>query len=318
MSSKLGKDKETRESRGMKDAIITLDAEEGASGGITGVIRSALGGVAEAFLRKEKPRRVAWSRHPMLVPGNFTPEITLVKGIPKIIISLLAYRKIMLYISAAGRKEISWLGTVERVGKWFYVKDVLLVEQEVTAGNTILKAEGIYKLSQKLKDLPNGDEIFENLRFWGHFHPFGDATPSAGDEATMNQLFVNDEFDFFLRGICSNTGQIRFTLFLQKEGILVDDVPWSIDFIDADDDLRSRVASDVVEMVKEYVPPPPPPSRPASTHFGRTGRGFGGRVGDALDMLDRKAPCQSPVRPRLPRADESDEEDHGGDDGKKE
>ena len=195
--------------------------------------------------------RVYWSVRQKFTPHEFGPQISLSGSMPEVLIVPEALAKMYAYICAAGSDEISWLGTVEDRGNKYIIKEIFLVEQTVNGVETEMTAEGMAELSEEFMVRPDGETVWKETRFWGHFHPFSDAGPSAHDERQLHE-FLNSGHEFFLRGICSANGIIQFTLYLINRGIIITDVPWSLN-IEDNDELRQRTLAEVKEKVRKRI-----------------------------------------------------------------
>lgn len=133
-----------------------------------------------------------------------------------IVFSQQAYDKQCYFIGHC-EKEIGWLGIVEEYESMYYVEDVFLFDQEVTGGETDIKAESLADFYEKvMEDLgfEEGNKFLKKLRFWGHSHVRMGIGPSATDESTLKELF-RPEFDFFIRVIGNKEGLMKADLYRQ-------------------------------------------------------------------------------------------------------
>lgn len=199
-------------------------------------------------------RRPHWRHVPRFHPHDFSPGITLADGIPQIRVSFEAYKKMWLYVCASGDDEISWLGTVRQEENEFFIDDVWLVEQRVTSVESEITPAGLHALAKDLLAQKNGEENWNRMRFWGHYHPFNNAEPSSQDETQLRE-FLESGHEFFIRGICCRGGQIQFTVYLIQKGLIITDAPWSLDMDLGDEDLRRAVAEEVEQKVRKRAEP---------------------------------------------------------------
>lgn len=185
------------------------------------------------FLREE-PRKPTYVRPPdpdrELTPHTGDKEVVFFgnRRAPRVLITPNAYKRMCLYVELA-EKEVGWLGTVvmTRSGD-FLIDHTYLLEQEVTATETELSAEGQAKLVEDL--LKKGEPGFEEvnrLRFWGHSHVRMSTSPSGTDESTMKR-FYEEGLPWYVRGIFNKKGRAEFCIFLYEQGLRINDVDWFV------------------------------------------------------------------------------------------
>ena len=185
------------------------------------------------FLREE-PRKPSYARPPDpdrgLTPHYGDKEVVFFdnRRAPRVLITPNAYKRMCLYVELA-EKEVGWLGTVvmTRNGD-FLIDHTYLLEQEVTATETELSAEGQAKLVEDL--LKKGEPGFEEvnrLRFWGHSHVRMGTSPSGTDESTMKR-FYEEGLPWYVRGIFNKKGRAEFCIFLYEQGLRINDVDWFV------------------------------------------------------------------------------------------
>lgn len=190
-----------------------------------------------------------WHNVPRFTPHKFSPTVTMAGGSPQIHVSFEAYRKMWLYVCASGNDEISWLGTVREETDEYFIDDVWLLKQTVTSVESEITEDGLHELANQLLAQPGGEATWNQMRFWGHYHPFNSADPSSQDETQLRE-FLECGHEFFIRGIGCRGGQIKFTLYLIKRGIIITDVPWTLDLHLADQDQRDKITAEVAEKVQ--------------------------------------------------------------------
>lgn len=181
---------------------------------------------------------------------SFQTKIEILSGIPRVLVSRLAYNKMWHYVDLA-TKEVSWLGIVVEQGNNFLVEDVFLLKQEVSHTETEITTDGLAELGQEILAKPNGMEIWNNVRFWGHSHVNMGTSPSATDEGQM-EVFQETGHPFFIRGILNKQGQMEFTIFLYSAGIKIIDSEWSISE-PVDESIREEIEKEFKERVSEQV-----------------------------------------------------------------
>jgi len=186
---------------------------------------------------------------------SFRVKVELMASIPRVLISRLAYNKMWHYVDIAD-KEISWLGTVVEDENDFLIEDVFLLKQEVDHTATEITLDGLAEFGQEILSKPNGIEIYENIRFWGHSHVNMGTSPSPQDEEQM-EVLRESEHPFFIRGILNKSGRMEFSIFLYSAGIKIVDAEWAISE-PIDELIRAEIETEfkdkVVEAVHFYSP----------------------------------------------------------------
>lgn len=148
------------------------------------------------------------------------------RAVPGIYISLLAHNKMSEFMKQ-NDKEVGWLGKVTKSGKAYSIEDVYLFEQEVHATTTEITTEGLNNFAMELMSTPDGMEVWNDIKLWGHSHVNMGTTPSGQDETQM-KLFEEGENDFFIRLIGNKKGDLRIDLFNYEEGIIYEELPYQI------------------------------------------------------------------------------------------
>lgn len=163
---------------------------------------------------------------------------------PKIFITPEAYADMLAIAGESGNEEIGWLGTVTELGGGKFLIDGIYLPAQAVHGSTCeLSEDGIGDLFTELAT--TDFEACERMLFWGHVHPGNSTTPSAQDEAQMNQFSHND---WFIRGIFGRHGRAEFTFFDYKNGVRWNDVPWAI-HCPVSDELRAKWRKEVEAKV---------------------------------------------------------------------
>lgn len=185
-------------------------------------------------------------------PHKFEENIIVEILTPRIRLTPRVYHD-MLHIVDEAEKEIGWLGTVdvsEFGGRTYYrLDEIYIVEQEVSHTETGLDEEGQAKLAEALLKEPNGLELVNRLRFWGHSHVRMGVSPSGQDDAQMEH-FRENGCDWFVRAIANKNGKIKFDVFDFESGILFEDVPWAIEY-EEEEDRRDYWKDQIKEKVTE-------------------------------------------------------------------
>lgn len=132
---------------------------------------------------------------------------------PVIIVEEQASNKLWSYVHLC-EKEIGWHGTVIRHGNNFYIKDVFLFPQTVTAA-TVTTDDDAYSTWILSQD----DEVFEHMRFHGHSH-VNMAVGASGTDLAYQHDLLRDVQDFYIFGIFNKKGLINFCIYDVKTNIL--------------------------------------------------------------------------------------------------
>ncbi len=172
-----------------------------------------------------------------LAAHNFDPSVNVLNEFPKVLITREAYRDMCCIVSESGSNEVGWLGTVSEEGGVFTIESVFLPKQKVHGTTCEITPEGIGELSTELLSQPNGMDICNSIRFWGHVHPDNNTSPSGQDDDQM-KLLAESCPNFFVRGILGKRGRMEFTIFWYERNLVFLDVPWGIK--EDEDDLTER------------------------------------------------------------------------------
>ncbi|MFA7193480.1 MAG: hypothetical protein WC087_01000 [Candidatus Paceibacterota bacterium] len=178
--------------------------------------------------------------------------LTLKHHIPTVFVSPLALFKMYVIVGAINI-EVGWLGTARRLGEDFIIDDVFLFPQTVSGGHTEILPEALQEFVMEILSKEGGDEIFNNIRFWGHSHGNGGTYPSGQDNDQM-KIFQSFGTDFFLRGILNRQGDINFGIYDWEKGFAFHSVPWKWTEEDIDDwDKLDEIRNDLREEMKRKV-----------------------------------------------------------------
>jgi len=181
----------------------------------------------------------------------FKKQVTLRFGLPRILISRAAYNDMYILVDEVS-DEVGWIGSVERVGRDFLIKEIFLLEQESHAATCEITAEGISKWAMELmSNRTDGMEVVNAIRFWGHSHVNMGVSPSAQDETQMT-VFAESCSDFFIRGILNKSGAMEFTLYLYELGVEIQDAEWEI-YEPASDDRRNFWKEEITTKVSRRI-----------------------------------------------------------------
>ena len=125
---------------------------------------------------------------------------------PRITFPEKTWKKLLAYVEACPM-EVGGLGTVERVGQLLVVKDVFLLEQEVSPVSTVLDQRAVVKFLTDWTVAGNDPSL---LRFWWHSHADMNVFWSETDMATIRQ-FTQGNWLLSLVGNRKRETRVRLT-----------------------------------------------------------------------------------------------------------
>lgn len=158
---------------------------------------------------------------------NPTTTTKIIPGLtPRVLISAEALANMYLYIQECA-DEVGWLGTVEMLesGKHFIIHEVFLFNQDVSSVTTEITPEGLSSFAEEILQRPDGMEVWNSMKMWGHSHVNMGITPSGQDDKQMLE-FSNIGHDYFIRLIGNKKGEMKLDFYDYKAGITYLDIPW--------------------------------------------------------------------------------------------
>ena len=159
---------------------------------------------------------------------------------PLVIISKEALIKMQLYVEGCSN-EIGWLGTATKNNdNIFFIDDVFLFEQDVHSTTTEITPEGLTAFAEELLQQPNGIEIWNNIKLWGHSHVNMCTHPSVQDDKQM-ETFSEGGHPWFLRIIANKKGDITIDLYDYEHGIIYSNLPWWEEVSDAEREIEKQI-----------------------------------------------------------------------------
>lgn len=174
---------------------------------------------------------------PFVLPKRFPTRAQLIRQpdkVPLVTISRLALTKMHIYVGSIDL-EVGWLGSARRTDDGFAIDDVFLFDQEVDSARTHLSTDSISQVADEVIKLPNAEELFRGLCFWGHSHVRMGTSPSHQDNETM-QVISRISRDFMIRGILNRVGRIELSVFDWASNLAYHDTPWTV----GDDELSEE------------------------------------------------------------------------------
>ena len=154
-----------------------------------------------------------------------TPTIkVLERAVPVIKINPDALTKMKLFIDNC-IDEIGWLGTACKNKNTIYIEDVILFQQEVHSATTEITPEGLAEFAEEIMKQPNGMDVWNNIKVWGHSHVYMTTSPSGQDDKQM-ETFIEGGHDWFIRIIANKKSELRIDLYDYSIGVIYNDLPW--------------------------------------------------------------------------------------------
>ena len=169
---------------------------------------------------------------------------------PKIFIDIKALNKMKEYIRQSSL-EIGWLGTCEKIENKYFITDVFLFKQEVHATTTEITTEGLSEFAMELLSTPNGLDIWNNMKVWGHSHVNMGTSPSTQDDKQVD-VFAENADDFFIRIIANKKNDFRIDLYDFTSGVLYEQLPYEVDFGEDTDYINAlyNKIAEIEELIK--------------------------------------------------------------------
>lgn len=189
----------------------------------------------------------------MFKPRNNAPKIQMIET-PQVVILPDAFTKMRYYVECTDT-EVGWLGTVEKMNNIYLITDTLLFDQEVNSVTCEITPQGLTEIANELLALPNGMEIVNSIRLWGHSHVNMGVSPSGQDDTQMTVFAGSCEY--FLRVIANKKGEMEFSLYDYNTGVVCLDVPWQLHTVTTvnKDEIEAELKAKVRRKV--YTPTKP-------------------------------------------------------------
>ncbi len=186
-------------------------------------------------------------------PHEFARKIELLASPPRVLFTRGAFLDNAHLVDICPM-EVGWMGHVRRVGPDFLIHRIFMVEQEVSGVTCELDSEAIAQYAAGCLSEPDGEEMFNSIRFWGHSHGSMGTSPSGQDEAQLHEL-ASRGGEYFLRGIFNKLGRAEFTIALPAAGVWLRDAEWQI-LEPADEARKAFWQAEVASKVREKKPEP--------------------------------------------------------------
>jgi hypothetical protein len=188
--------------------------------------------------------------------NNRQLRVEMIEGvIPVIYVSPIANAKMQHYVDIVN-DEVGWMGTVEELDSGdYYIEDVYLFDQEVNGATTEIGEDSLAKFATEMLKEPDGMEIMNKMRFWGHSHVNMATGPSGQDDSQM-EVFSDCGHDFFIRGIFNKKGEVNWSVYHYSRGVIFHHLEWQL-YTEESDELRDQIEDEIREKVKKKTYPRP-------------------------------------------------------------
>lgn len=169
---------------------------------------------------------------------------------PKIYMTEVAKQKMETYIVECN-EEVGWLATVSNEGLDYVIEDTFLFKQQVHATTCEITTEGLTDFANEILLLPDGMEIWNNIRCWGHSHVNMGVFASAQDDKQM-EIFEDTGHDFFIRLIGNKKGAWNVTLYDYKNRVIWEEMSITTIF-DENKQGDIQVLQDQIKILQEEL-----------------------------------------------------------------
>ncbi len=198
--------------------------------------------------------------------------------------------------------EINGIGIVEREGGKFIVKDLFLLEQEVSGAQCDIKPDSMVNLMQEMVEADKGDDI-PKLRFWWHSHNTMGVHWSSTDDAT-GKNFAGSEF--LVSIVTNHRGEMRGKVNLYAPvDLAIDNVNITVQKPLPDANIVEQCKEDIRTHVKKEVF-----YRPPVTHTpyqcGFYGNMYGKFENDVEEEDNKKSPIIVPHQGKFNKAEQKE------------
>lgn len=157
-------------------------------------------------------------------------------------ISTKAYVKMLLYIRDT-QTEIAWHGIVHKNNNEYFISDVFLYPQKLSAA-TVNTDQAKY--NEWIENLD--DETYNHLKFQGHSHVNFGATPSGTDFAFYDSILqVLTKSDFYIFMIMNKSGSCTFLIYDLAQNIIYENNDINLILGDENENIFNTI-----ELEKEY------------------------------------------------------------------
>lgn len=182
--------------------------------------------------------------------------------VPRIVIMDRAYNKMSNYVSQCP-DEVGWLGSIHHARDNIYVlQDVYLFKQEVHATTTEINPEGLNEFGMEVLAEPDGMDIWNSIKLWGHSHVNMGVFASGQDDSQM-KTFAEVGHDYFFRLIANKKKELKIDMYDYQHATVYLDIPWECMISTQEEELAAQIAAlesqlagvrmTAVEAIKEPI-----------------------------------------------------------------
>lgn len=165
---------------------------------------------------------------------------------PNVVFTSEAWLKINALVDNCST-EIGWHGVVEKKKNVFYITDVLVYPQKVTAA-TVSADDKEYP--KWLMNIP--DETFNKIRMQGHSHVNFGVTPSGTDNDFYNKLLQNmDKDEFYIFMIINKRKELNVWIYDFKSNIIFEKADILVDVLTSNGLLNKWYKDAYTEYITE-------------------------------------------------------------------
>lgn len=161
--------------------------------------------------------------------GNAVTTVSTVQATaPKVFVASNAMKKMQILVETVA-DEVGWFMTVFKVedSNDFHIKDVFLFEQHCHGTTTEVNEDLLSNFALELSQIPDFEDIWNNIKGWGHSHVNMMVTPSGQDNTQM-EFFSRTGFEFFIRVIANKKGDMKIDVYNYTTAVAYQDVKFYI------------------------------------------------------------------------------------------
>lgn len=153
----------------------------------------------------------------------------------------------MRHIIQECKEEVGWLGSIKELDKDFILEDVFIFEQEVHAATCEITPDGLDKFANEVLALPNGIELINSLKFWGHSHVNMSIYPSGQDDNQLKDFAGENKYYF--RAIGNKKDELKIDFIDYESNLAYININYELYVPGIQEELES-LKKDIKEKVK--------------------------------------------------------------------
>jgi len=167
---------------------------------------------------------------------------------PNIHFSVGAYMK-MLYLIEHYKTEIAWHGTVHKSQNNYFINEIMVYPQEVTAATANAPK---HNLDYEMWLMNQPDDVLETIRFQGHSHVNMPTGPSGTDKDFYNAILQSlDKNDFYIFAIMNKRNELNIWIYDYEQNIIFDKEDINLHILEADGTPINTWFQEQKKLVKE-------------------------------------------------------------------